>query len=136
MISLGRSTGLVIDIGYTQCSVVPVFDYQPLFAYHTTAQNGMQYVIESIKQAILDYIPDKSNVDIPDHVLEQIQCGFLSGVLNPETSSGYFTVRIPGIETLSLPLEIGSGVLSELFDPSEMGKSLSLAILNCLAKVA
>jgi hypothetical protein len=140
MLTVGKPTGLVIDIGNELTRVVPVFDRIPLFHYAGFTQRGKNALISKFHELLLQHgtIVEASNprkvveTDLAHSVLDGYAFRILAGsAAEPQD----IVLPLNSNTVIRIPAKVRSEGLDALFSHDPDHSSVSELILKCLKKV-
>ncbi|KAI8901994.1 hypothetical protein BC833DRAFT_547514 [Globomyces pollinis-pini] len=150
-----QPNGLIIDIGFNETIVIPVFDNRPLYNYYTSVPNAGKHITQRLKTLLIhakivtditdsgistttEFLDTLSDWDI-EKIKVQIALAALT-VPNIQPDSSHYTLikdvyfRINSKSMLKIPGWIREACVETLFEKTIEDISIQSAILNCLVK--
>ncbi|XP_014481058.1 PREDICTED: actin-related protein 10 [Dinoponera quadriceps] len=137
--TLGIDTALVLDVGYQEATLIPIFEGIPILKAWQALPLGGQVVHDNIKKYFNDVSTD---LDFPEKVLEDIKVRtcFVT-TLERSTKLGTKdapapppTVKYPGVKSISVPGEIREKAFEILWERDNDNLSLPTMILDAIVK--
>ncbi|XP_076244202.1 actin-related protein 10 [Calliopsis andreniformis] len=137
--TLGTDTALVLDVGYTEATLIPVFEGIPILkAWQALPLGGYivhKYLMESLKEIY-------PNVDITEKLVEDIKVRTCF-VTTLERSAKLGTaeapnpppaVKYPGIKNINIPGEVREKAFEALWERDNDNLSIPTMILDSILK--
>jgi len=136
--TLGIDTALVLDVGYQEATLIPIFEGIPILKAWQALPLGGQIVNENLKK----YFRDTSNLDLSERTLEDIKVRtcFVT-TLERSTKLGTENVpapppdvTYPGVKRITIPGEIREKAFEILWERDNDNLSLPTMILDAIVK--
>ncbi|KAG5306127.1 ARP10 protein, partial [Acromyrmex insinuator] len=136
--TLGIDTALVLDVGYQEATLIPIFEGIPILKAWQALPLGGQIIHENLKK----YFRDTSDLDLSENIVEDIKVRTCF-VTTLERSAKLGTenalipppdVTYPGIKRIVIPGEIREKAFEVLWERDNDNLSLSTMILDAIVK--
>jgi actin-related protein 10 len=101
LLAVGGSVGLVLDVGYHETTVVPIYEYIPLLHYHTSEKIGIRNIISTLHELLINF--------------GQV---FLDNELSPTNVDDYLTNEL--LENLVCQISVCRSEVRIVYDPAEL----------------
>ncbi|KYN35225.1 Actin-related protein 10 [Trachymyrmex septentrionalis] len=136
--TLGIDTALVLDVGYQEATLIPIFEGIPILKAWQALPLGGQIVHENLKK----YFRDTSDLELSENIVEDIKVRTcfvttLERSAKLETESALTPppdVTYPGIKRIVIPGEIREKAFEVLWERDNDNLSLSTMILDAIVK--
>ncbi|XP_043284661.1 actin-related protein 10 isoform X2 [Venturia canescens] len=137
--TLGTDTALVLDVGYTEATLIPIFEGVAVLKAWQSLPLGAQAVHKSIKDELEKTLPD---LQVDDNLVEDIKVRTCF-VTTMERSKKLETedpplpppsVKYPGIQTFTIPGEVREKAFEVLWERDNDNLSIPTMILDALVK--
>ncbi|KYN09628.1 PREDICTED: actin-related protein 10 [Trachymyrmex cornetzi] len=136
--TLGIDTALVLDVGYQEATLIPIFEGIPILKAWQALPLGGQIIHENLKK----YFRDTNDLDLSENIVEDIKVRTCF-VTTLERSAKLGTesaltpppdVTYPGIKRIMIPGEIREKAFEVLWERDNDNLSLSTMILDAIVK--
>ncbi|KYM88227.1 PREDICTED: actin-related protein 10 [Atta cephalotes] len=136
--TLGIDTALVLDVGYQEATLIPIFEGIPILKAWQALPLGGQIVHENLKK----YFRDTSDLDLSENIVEDIKIRTCF-VTTLERAAKLGTenaltpppdVTYPGIKRIVIPGKIREKAFEVLWERDNDNLSLSTMILDAIVK--
>ncbi|KAK2580324.1 hypothetical protein KPH14_001222 [Odynerus spinipes] len=137
--TLGTDTVLVLDIGYREATLIPIYEGVPILKAWQALPLGAQIVHQNIKTHLKEILPD---YDFTEDVIEDIKVR-MCFVTTLERSAKLGTqdaptppptVKYPGVKTITISGEIRERAYEVLWERDNDNLSIPTMILDAIIK--
>ncbi|XP_006621650.1 actin-related protein 10 isoform X1 [Apis dorsata] len=135
--TLGINSALVLDVGYKEATLIPIFEGEPILKAWQALPLGGQVVHEYLMKSLKELYP---NVDVTEKMVEDIKVRTCF-VTTLERSIKLGTteapnpppfVKYPGVKSIDIPGEVREKAFEVLWERDNDNLSLPTMILNAI----
>lgn len=135
--TLGINSALVLDVGYKEATLIPIFEGEPILKAWQALPLGGQVVHEYLMKSLKELYP---NVDVTEKMVEDIKVRTCF-VTTLERSVKLGTteapnpppfVKYPGVKSIDIPGEVREKAFEVLWERDNDNLSLPTMILNAI----
>ncbi|XP_043529251.1 actin-related protein 10 [Frieseomelitta varia] len=135
--TLGVNSALVLDIGYKEATLIPIYEGEPILKAWQALPLGGQVVHEYLMKSLREIYP---NVDITEKLVEDIKVRTCF-VTTLERSAKLGTadapkpppaIKYPGVKSINIPGEIREEAFEVLWERDNDNLSIPTMILNAI----
>ncbi|XP_003700611.1 actin-related protein 10 [Megachile rotundata] len=135
--TLGVNTALVLDVGYKEATLIPIFEGVSILKAWQALPLGSQIVHENLIKSLKEVSP---NVDISEKLVEDIKVRtcFVTTLERsnklgtPEAPNPPPAVKYPGIKSINIPGEVREKAYEALWERDNDNLSIPTMILDAL----
>ncbi|XP_076756917.1 actin-related protein 10 [Xylocopa sonorina] len=135
--TLGVNSALVLDVGYKEATLIPIFEGEPILKAWQALPLGGQVVHQYLMKSLKEIYP---NVDITEKLVEDIKVRTcfvttLDRSAKLETAEAPDpppSVRYPGVKTINIPGEMREKAFESLWERDNDNLSIPTMILDAI----